>query len=144
MTNLATQGREQLLDSICFCTHCGALADDAPRRVCPDCGLGVMLACSRDAAPRAGAPFLVVTTDLRVSAASANVEPLFGDPSELVGVGVLDLIHGDDAFTRQVTRSAMGSRRGATAWVRTREHGRPHKARIATCGNPPAALLVLS
>jgi hypothetical protein len=139
-----TQGRDQRPDSIRFCTHCGAVTDDAPQRVCTACEWGVVLRCAREDAPRPGAPFLVVTTDLRVSAASANVEQLFGDPSDLVGCSVLDLVHGDGAFTRQVARCAMGSRRGATAWVRTREHGRPHRARIATCGNPPAALLVLS
>jgi hypothetical protein len=38
----------------------------------------------------------------------------------------------------------MGSRKGTTAWIRTAEQSRPQKARIAPCGDPPAALVVLS
>ena len=141
MTGLRTQGRENRQDAIRFCTHCGVVTDDASQRVCPECGLGVVLSCERFAAPRPHAPFLVVTSDLRVSAASAAAERLFEDP---VGARLLDLLRGDGALPRQVARAAMGSRQTATAWVRTAEHGRPHKARIAACGNPPAAIVVLS
>ena len=144
MTGLKTQGSENRQDAIRFCTHCGVVTDDASQRVCPLCGLGVVLSCERTAAPRPDAPFLVVTTDLRVSAASAAAEALFGDPDALVGRPLLDLVRGDGALPRQVARAAMGSRKGATAWVRTTEHGRPHRARIAACGDPPAAIVVLS
>ena len=139
-----THGREQRPDAIRFCTHCGAVTDDAPQRVCTACEWGVVLSCAREDAPRPGAPFLIVTTDLRVSAASATTEPLFGVPDELVGTSVLDILHGDSALPRQVMRAAMGSSRGTTTWVRTVEHGRPHKTRIAACSTPPAALIVLS
>ena len=139
-----TQGREEGPDAIRFCTHCGAVTDDASRRVCPACEWGVVLTCPRDAAPRPGAPFLIVTSDLRVSAASATTEPLFGDPDEVVGTSLLDLVRGDVALTRQVARAAMGSRQQVTTWVQVEEHGRPHKARIAACTSPPAALIVLS
>src|SRR4051812_38753135 len=139
-----THGREQRPDAIRFCTHCGAVTDDAPQRVCTACEWGVVLSCSREDAPRAGAPFLIVTTDLRVSAASATTEPLFGDPDEVVGTSVLDILRGDAALPRQVMRAAMGSIHGTTTWVRTEEHGRPHKTRIAACSTPPAALIVLS
>jgi|tagenome__1003787_1003787.scaffolds.fasta_scaffold20732977_2 hypothetical protein len=139
-----TQGREQGPDAIRFCTHCGAVTDDAPRRVCTLCEWGVVLSCARGAAPRPGAAFLIVTSDLRVSAASATTEPLFGDTDQLVGTVVLDLLHGDVTLPRQLARAAMGSSRQVTAWVRTDEHGRPRKARIAGCGDPPAALVVLS
>jgi hypothetical protein len=139
-----TQGREQRPDAIRFCTHCGAVTDDAPQRVCTTCEWGVVLRCERDAAPRPGAPFLVVTRDMRVSAASATTEALFGDPDQLVGTPVLDVLQGDVALARQVARAAMGSAAQVTTWVRTEEHGRPHKARIAFCELPPAALIVLS
>ncbi len=144
MTGLKTQGRENRQDAIRFCTHCGVVTDDASQRVCPSCGLGIVLSCERSAAPRPDAPFLVVTTDLRVSAASAAAEALFGAGDELVGTPLLDLVRGDGALPRQVARAAMGSPKSATAWVRTTEHGRPHKARIAACGDPPAAIVVLS
>jgi hypothetical protein len=139
-----TQGRERRPDAIRFCTHCGAVTDDAPQRVCSSCEWGVVLTCVRDAAPRSGAPFLVVTTDLRVSAASATSEALFGNADEVVGTSVLDLLAGDVTLPRQIARAAMGSQRSATAWVRVEEHGRPHRARIAHCDSPPAALIVLS
>jgi hypothetical protein len=139
-----TQGRDDRPDAIRFCTHCGAVTDDAPQRVCTSCEWGVVLSCAREAAPRPGAPFLIVTSDLRVSAASATTEPLFGQPDEVVGTSVLDLLRGDVALPRQIARAAMGSRQHVTTWVRTEEHGRPHKARIAACGEPPAALIVLS
>jgi ribosomal protein L37E len=144
MTGLTSQGRDVRHEAVRFCTHCGVVTDDAPHRVCAECGLGIVLACARDAAPRYDAAFLVVTTDMRVSAASANTEPLFGDPDALVGTPLLDLLRGDALLTRHVARAAMGSSRGATAWVRTAEHGRPRKARITGCGDPPAALVVLS
>ena len=143
MTSL-THGSDIWQEAIRFCTHCGVVTDDAPQRVCTSCGLGVVLACARDAAPRPDAPFLVVTSDLRISAASAATAPIFGDPDELVGERLLDVLRGDGALPRQVTRAALGSRKSAMAWVRTAEHGRPHKARIAACGTPAAALVVLS
>ena len=150
MTSLArhdaghTQGWEQRPDAIRFCTHCGAVTDDAPQRVCTSCEWGVVLSCAREDAPRPGAPFLIVLTDLRVSAASATTEPLFGAPDEVVGTNVLDLLRGDTALPRQIMRAAMGSTRGVTTWTRTEEHGRPHKTRIAACTMPPGALVVLS
>ena len=144
MTGSLTHGCAERQDAVRFCTRCGAVTDDVPQRVCESCGLGIVLSCAREMAPRGHAPFLVVTTDLRVSAASAAVEPLFGDPDDLVGTPLLDLIRGDGSLPRQVARAAMGSRKGATAWVRTAEHSRPHKARSAPCGDPPAALVVLS
>lgn len=144
MTRLVTHGRAQRQDAARFCTHCGVVTDDAPQRVCESCGMGVVLSCARDAAPRPGAAFLIVTTDLRVTGASAAAERLFGDTFDLVGSPLLDVVRGDPGLARQVARAAMGSRRSATVWVRTEEHGRPFRARIAACGDPPAALLVLS
>lgn len=144
MTRLITHGREQRQDAARFCTHCGVVTDDAPQRVCESCGLGVVLHCARDAAPRPDAPFLIVTTDLRITGASAAAARLFEDTFELIGTPLLDLVRGDGALPRQVARAAMGSRKVASAWVRTGEHGRPLRARIVACGDPPAALVVLS
>src|SRR3954451_23537302 len=97
-----THGRDQRPDAIRFCTHCGAVTDDAPQRVCTACEWGIVLSCARDAAPRPGPPFLIGTTALRVTAASATTEPLFGDPDELVGTNVLDILRGDQALPRQL------------------------------------------
>jgi hypothetical protein len=106
--------------------------------------MGVVLHCARESAPRPGAPFLIVTTDLRVTGASAAAERLFSDTFDLIGRPLLDVLRGDGALPRQVARAAMGSRQVATAWVRNGEHGRPLRARIVACGDPPAALVVLS
>jgi hypothetical protein len=138
-----TQGRDQRPDAIRFCTHCGAVSDDAPQRVCNRCGLGVLLSCAREAAPRPDAPFLIVTSDLRVSAASAAVEPLLGNPDALRGESVLDLVRSDGSFPRKVARAAMGSKRPADAWVRVGDDPRPRRAVVAACGDPPAALIAL-
>ena len=144
MTRLITHGREQRQDAARFCTHCGVVTDDAPQRVCEHCGLGIVLYCAREAAPGPGAAFLIVTTDLRVTGASAAAEDVFTDTFELVGAPLLGVLRGDAALPRQVARAAMGSRKAATGWVRIGEHGRPFRARIVGCGDPPAALVVLS
>ena len=144
MTRLITHGREQRQEAARFCTHCGVVTDDAPQRVCESCGLGIVLNCARDAAPGPGAAFLIVTTDLRVTGASAAAEDIFPDIFELIGKPLLDVLRGDGALPRQVARAAMGSSKAATAWVRIDEHGRPFRARIVACGYPPAALIVLS
>ena len=139
-----TQGRESRPDAIRFCTHCGVVSDDAPQRVCNRCGLGFLLSCARESAPRPHAPFLIVTSDLRVSAASAAVEPLLGDPDALRGQSLLDVLRSDGSFPRKVARAAMGSLRPAEAWVRVGDDGRPRRATIAACGDPPAALVALT
>ena len=144
MTRLITHGREQRQDAARFCTHCGVVTDDAPQRVCESCGLGVVLHCARDAAPGPDAAFLIVTTDLRVTGASAAAADLFTDTFDLVGTPLLEVLRGDGALPRQVARAAMGSRKAASTWVRADEHGRPLRARIVGCGDPPAALVVLS
>jgi hypothetical protein len=124
-----------------FCTHCAALSSESSTRVCPACGLGVILGCEPGILPRAGAAFLIVKSDLRISAASAAVEPLFGDPDALVGEPVLDVVSGDPALPRWIARAAMGSRRVTSVALR---HGtRRVNGRVATCGSPAAALLVL-
>ena len=147
MSSLARQdaghshGREPRPDAARFCTHCGVVSDDAPQRVCHRCGLGVVLSCAREAL---GEAFLVVTHDLRVSAASASAEELLGEPAEaLVGERLLSIVSGGDELPRHVTRAAMGSRRIARLSVASAD-GRRLEVRIAACGDPAAALVVLT
>jgi hypothetical protein len=124
-----------------FCTHCGALSHDAPERVCGVCGLGVVLSCAPGVLTRPGAAFLVVKSDLRVSAASVGVEPLLGDPDALIGEPLLELLSGDPGLPRWIARAAMGSQRVVS--VALRRGARRVNVRIAACGDPPAALLIL-
>jgi hypothetical protein len=124
-----------------FCTHCGSLSNEGDRRVCGRCGLGVVLACAPGLLPKPGAAFLVVKSDLRISAASVGVEPLLGDPGALVGEPLLDVISGDPGLPRWIVRATMGSTRVVS--VALRRGTRRINGRIATCGDPPGALLVL-
>jgi hypothetical protein len=124
-----------------FCTHCGTLSNEAAARVCDVCGLGVILSCAPGVLPRSGAAFLVVKLDLRISAASEAVEPLLGDPDELIGEPVLDVLSGDPSLARAIARAALGYRRMTT--VALRRGTRRLNGRVATCGGPAAALVVL-
>jgi hypothetical protein len=107
-----SHGREIRPDAARFCTHCGAVQDDAPQRVCERCGFGIILTAAREVL---GKTFLVVTLDQRISAASAAIEEILGDG--LVGLPLPAVLSGDD-LGRLI-------------------------ARIAWCGQPPAALVVL-
>jgi hypothetical protein len=101
--------------------------------------MGVMLSCAPELLLRPGAAFLVVKGDLRISAASTAVEALLGD---VVGESLIDVFSGDPALPRWVGRAAMGSRRVATVALRC--GSRRIDARIGACGDPPAALVVLT
>ena len=122
-----------------FCTHCGVLSPDASQRVCGACGMGVVLSCAPGVLPRAGAAFLVVKSDLRISAASEAAERMLGD---VCGEPLLDVVSGDPVLPRWIGRAAMGSQRIVS--VALRIGTRRVNARIAACGDPPAALLVLA
>jgi hypothetical protein len=89
--------------------------------------------------PREGAAFLVVKADLRISAASAAVEQYLGEAVE--GEPLLEVLSGDPGLPRWIVRAAMGSSRVVS--VALRVGTRRVNGRIAACGDPPAALLVL-
>jgi hypothetical protein len=122
-----------------FCTHCGTLSNDGGRRVCGRCGLGVVLSCAPGLLPREGAAFLVVRADLRISAASEAAERYLG--GDVVDEPLFDVLSGDPALTRWIVRASMGSSRVVA--VALRIGPRRVNGRVAACGNPPAALLVL-
>ena len=122
-----------------FCTHCGALSHEATQRVCSACGMGVVLSCAPGVLPRAGAAFLVVKSDLRISAASEAAERMLGD---VCGAQLLDVVSGDPSLPRWIGRAAMGSQRVVS--VALRLGTRRLNGRVAVCGDPPAALLVLT
>ena len=146
MSSLARQdkglshGRDPRPEAAWFCTHCGVVSNDASQRVCSRCGMGVVLHCARDAV---GDAFLVVKLDMAISAASAATEPLLGAPGALVGRPLLAVLSGGDELARMVGRAALGSRRVVEATVAAKASGRRLRARIAWCGQPPAALVVL-
>jgi hypothetical protein len=101
----------------------------------------VVLSCAPGLLTRSGAAFLVVKSDLRISAASVGVEPLLGDPDALAGLPLEDVLSGDPGLPRWIARAAMGSQRVTS--VALRRGPRRVNARVGACGDPPAALLVL-
>jgi hypothetical protein len=101
--------------------------------------MGIVLTCAPGVLPRQGTAFLVVTADLRISAASAAVEQYLGDAVE--GEPLLEVLSGDPALPRWIVRAAMGSTRVVS--VALRVGPRRVNGRVAACGDPPAALVVL-
>ena len=142
-----------------FCSHCGQPSEEPPgrvntitgKRVCQECGMGLMLTCGRDALPGAGAAFLVIRFDLSLSAVSRAGERIFGLEQDLSGRSLLDLLTsplGDDTLARHVGQAAQRARDAVVMPVRLR-HAKDGAAagtmaaRIATCGPPRAALVTV-
>ena len=134
-----------------FCTHCGAIGelgkDDAlAGRVCGGCGLGVVLACTPEALSEQKAAFLVLDASCNVSAASAPAEKLLGvKHGALDGKPLLDLLEPGAAayeLSRRVTRAACGELRVSIVPAMLAQGGLIN-ARIGSCAEPRAALLVL-
>jgi hypothetical protein len=119
-------------------------------RVCTRCGMGVMLTTPRKALPGPGAAFVVVTREGRISAVSEAAESLLGEERGLLGMpmgSALTSEDGDDLLSRQVARAAGAGREVARATVtpvlKAGEKPTRLGARIAGCGQPRAALVVL-
>jgi hypothetical protein len=156
----------RLVDTTCevvplwrwFCSRCGTAWPDPsttaqPSRVCEDCGLGLMLQTRADAAPGPGEPFIVVDSSLAVQAVSGGAEAALAvrEP-HAVNRHITELLIPADAEARApgfclaaaITAAAAGDAAPSTVWVRpTKTFGVRLRARIAACGPPRAALLVL-
>ena len=109
-----------------------------------------MLTAPRKALPGPGAAFVVVTREGRISAVSEAAEALVGEEAGLLGMPIGSALaseEGDDLLARQVARAAGGGREVAEATLTPvpQAGSRPARltARIANCGPPRAALLVL-
>ena len=149
---------ERLEDTplVSFCSHCGthpAPPTLAPNtRVCAACGLGLILECRADVAPKAGDAFLVLDRSLAVCAVSDAAERLLAaSEPDVVNRHVTDLLMPAGAEEKNGTTLSV-----AVAWAARGEGGlrtvvvRPANtfgirltARIVSCGPPRAALLVL-
>jgi len=141
-----------------FCSRCGTLFSgkdihpDVPgrERVCQECGMGVLLACPRDAMLTPQSAFLIVTHDLRISAVSEAAEGLFAPEADLIGSNLLQWMSsplGADELSSSVARAARGTKQVPVVPVVVAKH-RARKlgaleARVASCGPPRGALLVV-
>jgi hypothetical protein len=155
---LVAGGTETAVPWQWFCGHCAAPSPtgSAPAptaRVCTSCGLGLLLEAREDAVPDSRDAFLVVDSALLVQAMSREAQSLL-DMSEEVAVNkpVSELLVPADAeaqgrtgFAATIAQAADGQDPD-TARVVVRPwntFGVRMRARIATCGPPRAALIVL-
>ena len=113
--------------------------------------MGILLTCVRAAQVRVGAPFVIVTDDLRVSAISHAAERILAPESEVVGSTLLSWISspvGEERLALTIARAASGTRGDVVSLpvdlaVPEGGNARRLEARVAPCGPPRAALLVL-
>ena len=157
VTRPRAHGGAEQVELTRFCTHCGSLFEAAnitPERplrgrVCQKCGLGMVLTCATELLGHPGGAFLVVTSDLRVSAASEAAEELLDTGQGLFGRPLLSILtspSGVAELARRVVRAAMGDRNVERIAVEPAAKRMPDaklEAVIGTCGSPPAALVVV-
>src|SRR5437764_11238862 len=142
-----------------FCGHCGRSPDgvarkaDVPSRVCPSCGMGLLLQAPAEFAPSQSDPFLVVDGSLTICALSRTAEELLGvSETEAVNRHIGEfLVPGDaEAPTSEnlgalLAWAARGDAPASSVVVRpTNTFGVRYWARVGPCGPPRAALLVLA
>lgn len=141
-----------------FCGHCAAPSPYAgppppTARVCGSCGLGLLLEAREDAVPTPRDAFLVVDSGLLVQAMSREAQSLLAVTEEVaINRPVAELLVPADAeaqgaggFANSIVHAAGGDE-GETArsFVRPwNTFGVRLRARIAVCGPPRAALVVL-
>jgi hypothetical protein len=121
--------------------------------VCGSCGLGLLLEVREDAVPTDRDAFLVVDRTLLVQAMSKQAEAFLGMTEELaIDKPVAELLvpadaesQGPTGFAAAVAQAAEGQDpETARSFVRPwNTFGVRMRARIATCGPPRAALVVL-
>lgn len=140
-----------------FCGHCAAppptaTAPEPMARVCPSCGLGLLLGTPRDAAPSPRESFLVVDAALLVQAVSRRAEKLLGVREDtVVRRPVAELLVSADADSDTTTGLSFavldatgGEDNPCRVHVRpANTYGVRLRARVAPCGPPRASLVVL-
>jgi hypothetical protein len=140
-------------EAAAFCSHCARTPEaEPPPRVCPTCGMGVILRTHADAAPSANDPFLVIDSSLTVSAMSRKAEQLLGTCE----VDAVNRHVGEYLVAADVEPSPEQNLGAALAWAARGDEGsrnlavRPANtfgvrwsAVVAPCGPPNGALLVL-
>ncbi len=140
---------------VLFCGHCGHPPQtEAPpaTRICSRCSLGLLVSAAADVAPGPADPFVLVNSSLSVCAVSREAEALLGTAeTEAVDRHVTDLLVPADvevAGTASLVARIVGAARGEAADARVvvrpaAEFGIRFRAKVAPCGPPRAALVVL-
>jgi hypothetical protein len=144
------------IEWVWFCGHCAApspnAAPPAPNhRVCTACGLGLMLESRKDLVPSTRDSFVVVDSTLLVQAVSRRAETLLGVSEEMaINRPITELLVPADAEAQAGSRfaasvaEALATEEPVQAFVRPwNTFGVRMRVRIASCGPPRAALLVL-
>lgn len=140
-----------------FCGHCAAPSpNEAPpspsTRVCRTCGLGLLLESRTDLVPTERDAFLVVDAALLVQAVSRRAEQLLSLTEDLaINRPVAELLvpadaeaRGPGSFAGAIADAVSKGDEPFHAFVRPwNTFGVRMRARIAPCGPPRAALLVL-
>ncbi len=137
-----------------FCGHCGEppAAEDVASRVCERCGLGLLLQADADAAPGHGEAFLVVDSSLTVCAVSQHAEHVLGvlEP-DAVDRRVTEFLvpadvegPGPEMLINEILNLGAGGGEPLRVVLRpTGDFGVRIFARLAACGPPRAALVIL-
>jgi len=139
-----------------FCGYCaapapGRLAPAPAWRVCGSCGLGLLLETREDAIPTDQDPFLIIDAALLVQAMSRAAQCLFSVTEDsAVDRPVSELLAADSSTQRAPSLAAAifaatsDAEEPCSAFVRAdNAFGVRMRARIAPCGPPRAALVVL-
>jgi hypothetical protein len=135
-----------------FCGHCAERSESADSRVCPSCGLGLLLQTEADAVPLPRDAFLIVDSSLCVQALSANAEHELGvREADAINHHVTELLIPGEAeppaaasLAAAIARAASGGGDAESVTVRpSHTFGVRLQARIVACGPPQAALVVL-
>jgi PAS domain-containing protein len=155
---LVEGGLDRTANWLWFCGHCAApspngAAPPPTARVCTSCGLGLLLEAREDVVPSSKDAFLVVDSSLLVQAMSREAQSLLGVTEEAaIDKPVAELLvpadteaQGRTGFAAAIVHAAEGndvdtSRNFVRPW---NTFGVRLRARIATCGPPRAALVVL-
>ena len=137
-----------------FCGHCGEapVHERLGARVCEHCGMGIILRAQAADVPGPGDAFLVIDARLTVCAVSRAAEQLLGvEETAAVHRHVAEFLGPADAESpgpEQLVAgviSAAGEGVAQSIVVRpVGEFGLRYRARIAACGPPSAALVVLT
>lgn len=141
-----------------FCSHCGTRSPTSTNhatpgsRVCGECGLGLILEAGDDIAPHTGDAFLVLDRVLSICAVSRGAELLLATcEPDAVNRHITELLMpadaeaaGGESLSVAVVWAVRGEGGIRTTTVRpANTFGIRLTARIAGCGPPRAALLVL-